>query len=277
MEMLPQGCLKRYPTNNYMNNLPPLPAVHKLPFLILFLFLASCSGTKNLAGGPRKEASESLWRQIEARQLRANWFEGTARISYDDGNQALKVSATLRMQQDSAVWVAVRKLGFEVARALVTPDSIFLIDRFNNEFHAYSLVQISSQYHLPPDLRLIQHLILGNPVFLANRPEFIQTEGPALTLQEANPIGTLQYRLQTDDFRPRSIEFRSNQGPQEMFMTLDDYNATPDKQKFSYLRLLTLNGQETGKINVELKFSEVELNVPKSLPFEIPGRYLRVP
>jgi hypothetical protein len=188
-----------------------------------------------------------------------------------------KVNATLRMQQDSAVWVAVRKLGFEVARALVTPDSVFLIDRFNNEFHTYSLAQMSGQYHLPPDLRLLQHLILGNPVFLAKRPELIQNEGAALTLQEANAIGTLQYSLQTDDFRPRRIEFRSNQGPQEMFMTLDDYNATPDKQKFSYLRLLTLNGQDTGKINVELKFSEVELNVPKSLPFEIPIRYLRVP
>ena len=61
-----------------------------------------------------------------------------------------------------------------------------------------------------------------------------------------------------------------------MIMSLDGYDDTPDKQKFSYLRLLNLNGEETGKINVELKFSEVELNVPKSLPFEIPVRYLRV-
>lgn len=260
-----------------MNNLLPLFSLHKTLGITLLLFLASCAGTKNIGGGARKEGTESLWRQIEARQLRANWFEGTAKISFDDGNQALKVNATLRMHQDSAVWVAVRKLGFEVARALVTPDSVFLIDRLNNEFHRYTLSEMSAQYHLPPDFHLLQHLILGNPVFLDRRPQSIKNEGAALTLQEANAIGTLQYSLQADDFRPRRIAFKSSQGNQEMFMTLDEYNATTDKQSFSYLRLLTLNGQETGKINVELKFSEVELNVPKSLPFEIPGRYLRVP
>jgi hypothetical protein len=73
-----------------MNNPSPLPAVLKTSFLIVLLCFASCSSTKNLANGNRKEASESLWRQIEARQVRAKWFEGTAKVSYNDGNQAIK-------------------------------------------------------------------------------------------------------------------------------------------------------------------------------------------
>jgi len=260
-----------------MNNLQPVFPILRILCLALIINLASCTGAKKLGGEIRKDSPESLWRQIDARQVRANWFEGIAKISYDDGSQAIKVNATLRMLQDSAVWVAVRKLGFEVVRALVTPDSVFVLDRINNEFHAYLLSEMSAQYHLPPDIRLLQHFILGNPVFLTKRPGSIKNDGTTLTLQEDNAIGTLQYNIQSDNFRPRRIEFKSSQGPQEMFMTLDEYNATPDKQNFSYLRLLTLNGQETGKINVELKFSEVELNVPKSLHFEVPDRYQRVP
>ncbi|MEY4135738.1 MAG: DUF4292 domain-containing protein [Saprospiraceae bacterium] len=244
--------------------------------LTAIIALASCSGTKNIGSDPRKDSAEFVWRKIDTHHFRANWFEGTAKISYDDGSQAVKASATLRMQQDSVVWIAIRKLGFEVARALLTTDSAFLIDRLNNEYRTYALADISSQYHLPANLRMIQQFLLGNAVFLSQRPEYLKNTNDTLTIQENNTYGTLHYNIPTTDYRPRQIAFKNKQGSQEMTMSLGGYDDTPDKQKFSYLRLLTLNGEETGKINVELKFSEVELNVPKSLPFEIPVRYLRV-
>lgn len=259
-----------------MNNPPLLCSAGRAIALAAIIALASCSGTKNIGNDTRKDSPEFVWRKIDTHHFRANWFEGTAKISYDDGSQSVKASATLRMQQDSAVWIAIRKLGFEVARALLTTDSAFLIDRLNNEYRTYSLADISSQYHLPANLRMIQQFLLGNAVFLSQPPEFIKNAADALTIQENSTYGTLRYNFQTTDYRPRQIAFKNNQGSQEMIMSLDGYDDTPDKQKFSYLRLLTLNGEETGKINVELKFSEVELNVPKSLPFEIPVRYLRV-
>lgn len=258
-----------------MNNPLLLKLATRALSLAALIALASCSGTKKIGNDPRKDDPEFVWRKLDAQQFRANWFEGTAKISYDDGRQSVKASATLRMQQDSALWIAVRKLGFEVARALVTPDSAFLIDRLNNEYHTYSLADMSSQYRLPANLRMIQQFLLGNPVFPSQRPEFIKSEGDAMTIQENSAYGTLHYNIHTTDYRPRQIIFKNHQGNQEMIMSLDGYDGTPDKQKFSYLRVLTLNGEETGKINMELKFSEVELNVPKSLPFEIPGRYLR--
>ena len=258
-----------------MNNPLCLQLAGRAIALAAIITMTSCSGTKKIGSDPRKDSPEFVWRKIDAQQFRANWFEGMAKISYDDGSQSVKASATLRIQKDSAVWIAIRKLGFEVARALLTPDSAFLIDRLNNEYRTYSLADMSSQYQLPANLRMIQQFLLGNPVFLSQRPDYIKNEGNTMTVQESSAYGTLHYNIQTTDYRPRQIVFKNSQGNQEMTMSLDGYDGTPDKQNFSYLRILTLNSEETGKINVELKFSEVELNVPKSLPFEIPGRYSR--
>lgn len=259
-----------------MNN----PLQHKFTAwalgVVFLLTLNSCSGIREAAGSGRRENADFVFRKIEAQQIQANWFEGKARISFDDGSQSVKANATVRMQKDSAVWVAVRKLGFEVARVLITSDSIFVVDRLNNEFGAYDLSGMAALYRLPADLRLLQNLLLGNPVFLAPQSRQLRNEGPYLTVEENNPLGRLRYRLDETHYRLETMEFEDRQGAQQVLMSLGEYNATPDKQKFSYLRNLTLESQETGTIKVELKFSEVELNVPKNLSFEVPSRYSRI-
>ncbi len=124
----------------------------------------SCSTTRSSAGPVKKDSPEYLARKLESNRLSATWFEGKARIDYNDGNQVVRVNATIRMREDSAVWVAVRKLGFEVARALITSDSVFVIDRFNNAFYAYDLQYLSQTYQLPASLPILQNILLGNPL-----------------------------------------------------------------------------------------------------------------
>ncbi len=260
-----------------MNNHPFSYFIRWAAGSALLLAVASCSGTKNIGGNAgRKEGGDFVLRKMEAQQIRANWFEAKARISFDDGSQSVKANATVRMQKDSAVWVAVRKLGFEVARVLITTDSIFVIDRLNNEFGVYELSGMAGLYRLPPDLRLLQNLLLGNPVFLSAQSRQFRNEGASLTIEETNQIGLLKYKVHEASYRIQAMEYQDNQRTQQVVMSLEEYSDTPDKQKFSYLRNLTLESQETGKIKVELKFSEVELNVPKSLSFEVPSRYSRI-
>jgi hypothetical protein len=46
--------------------------------------------------------------------------------------------------------------------------------------------------------------------------------------------------------------------------------------KFSYFRALQFISPETGTISLDLKFSKVDLNTPKSLTFDIPSHYTKV-
>ena len=242
---------------------------------LLAVLSFSCSAARKAGNTGTADASTLLLRKLEARQLHATWFEAKARIDYDDGDMAVKASATIRMQKDSAVWVAVRKLGFEVARVLITPDSLFYIDRFHNEFGAYGLDYLSREYHAPSNLTALQNLLLGNLVYFNPAARTLKPEAGQLWIEENNGAQLIRHRVNEAEFQLESIEYRDLPAGRAMAMTLEEYGPISGKHNFSYLRQLTMDSQETGAIKVELKFSEVELDVPKSLSFEIPERYSR--
>jgi hypothetical protein len=70
------------------------------------------------------------------------------------------------------------------------------------------------------------------------------------------------------------IEDRSENRNVEL--TLADYKQLEDEQNFSYFRSLTFQSEELGKVEIDIEFSKVELNVPKTIKFEIPDRYTRI-
>jgi hypothetical protein len=59
----------------------------------------------------------------------------------------------------------------------------------------------------------------------------------------------------------------------QLNLDFEEYNQTPDKQDFSYLRKLSFNSQETGKVEVGIQFSQVTLNVPTTMPFDVPAKF----
>lgn len=71
----------------------------------------------------------------------------------------LSVSGRATMVRDSLVDISMRVFGFEVASARVTPDSVFLVDKY----HKYYFAEPLSQFLGGRDLSLgdIQNMLLG--------------------------------------------------------------------------------------------------------------------
>jgi len=237
---------------------------------------SSCSTMRNGSAALRKDSPEYLINRLQDHQTEATWFEAKARVDYDDGQQTLRGNATIRMRKDSAVWIALRKLGFEVARVLITPDSAFVMDRFNNAFSAYRLEELAGKYRLPARLDLLQDIVLGNPLLLPADNRRVETVPGGFWLEEGSSGRMVRHRLREENYLPEAIEYSDLQAAIQVKLTLGEYAALGRKDNFSYLRTLTLEDQQSEKINLEIKFSEVVLNVPKEMPFEIPERYLRV-
>src|SRR3954471_18519968 len=67
---------------------------------------------------------------IKAQQLNFNTFSAKASTSLNIDGNSNDVTLNIRIQRDRKIWVSVTAiLGIEVARALITPDSILLINK----------------------------------------------------------------------------------------------------------------------------------------------------
>ena len=106
--------------------------------------------------------AEDYLQDIVESQLQADWLDASAKLSYDDGSMAVGATATIKMQKDEVIWMSVKKFGFEIARAMITPDSLFILDRFNKEYAAEPIAYIAEKYNLPGDITTLQQILLGN-------------------------------------------------------------------------------------------------------------------
>lgn len=257
------------------------------PVYMLLLFFIAWVGAAGLTGCSssrktteaktvRDRSPEFLMRQLIAQQIDADWIDARAKVDYDDGSLSIGATADIRLRKDSVLWVAVKKLGFEVGRALITPDSIYVLDRLNNEAVVKDIGYIANKYNIPADFQVLQSLILGNPLFFMTRGFSVETVDQLYHLYgEKNGMNS-HYWLGNEGFRLERMHFEDERNRRSILMQFDGYEQEAKDKNFSYLRNLEVDSKETGKVAIGLRFSQVEFNVPKNIRFEIPERYTRV-
>ncbi|TXB63291.1 DUF4292 domain-containing protein [Phaeodactylibacter luteus] len=247
-----------------------------LPLVLSGLLLAGsgCNSAKAARSTSKKEMSAAtLLGQLAKNRVSPEWFESRLKINYAGEDMSVSASATLRMRKDSLVWLSVKKFGFEVARAQITQDSVFVIDRINSEYTAAPLDYLASSYGLPASLQQLQDFLLGNPVFFATKGLTAEPLGPTYRLSGGHEGLDTEYLIGADDFLLKKITLSDTRNKQEMSALLSEYGPVEGAGNFSYLRNLTLSSPYSGTAEVALQFSNPVLNVPTQTQFSIPPRY----
>lgn len=250
-----------------------------LRYLLLALLATAvwtgCDSTRKLGKNTKVRSADELIRQLTQNQLNAEWLDARARIAYADEDMSVRGSAIIRWQRDSLLWMSVRKLGFEVARVQITPDSVYVIDRINNEYGKYGLDYIQSAYNLPANFHMLQTIILGDAWFPSSAQPELEATPEAYYLTDRSPTLELKYQIHSATFRLLQMAVNEPISNRSVNLELGEYQEV-NQQLFSYLRNLTINSPESGAITMNVQFSDVTLNVPKPTRFDIPERYTRM-
>jgi len=251
--------------------------LRNVPTLILLfaLIFTSCKGSRKTSDSSDEMDAKAVQLKLIQNQVRADWFNASARLSANGGGFSQSASANIKMKRDSLIWMSVKKLGFEVARAQITTDSVFLIDRFNRQFMANDLSFLSETYNLPANLQTLQAVILGNPVFFTTNNLELRENEENYELSNTG-VKKGRYLLTKTAFALQEMELSDTENDQNLKINFKDYRAIDTEHFFSYLRLLFLDSPDLGEMEVELNYQKVEIDKPASIRFEIPKSYTRI-
>ena len=87
----------------------------------------------------------------------------SAELSTGGNNTFFKT--TLRIRKDSAIWMSISPaLGIEVARVLITKDSVFFMNRINETYFAGDFSYFSNLLNTEVDYELLEALLVGNAI-----------------------------------------------------------------------------------------------------------------
>lgn len=132
--------------------------------LFLFMIIGGC-GLGRETVKQETEAADAL--PLPAFKVVETDFKDisyNAGILLDAGGSENSVNATFRITKDSIMWISARKMGFEIGRLMLTEDSVWLLDRINNQYFAGDYLFFQNQFGIDVDYNLVQALFLGDPL-----------------------------------------------------------------------------------------------------------------
>jgi len=239
-------------------------------------FFTSCKNTKRVSGsnGTPKELSKSS--AIEGFQdhvVDFQTFEGKAKMKFEDDEKNLSFKATIRIQKDEKIWVSAGMLGFEGVRALITPDSVKVINRLEKTYYAEPIEYISEITSLPVDFMGLQNAIIGNWLFFdESQAKFEEKEGIVELYSEEDDIVNILWLDNASLLLERQTVL-DQVNNRNMEVSYHDYREIKSFA-FPYESNIHVSGQEEAWIDME--YSSVVLNSNPSFSFNVSDKYERV-
>jgi len=241
-------------------------------FVLFFLtiLISSCGSTRIEGVKVKRKSARFLLNEMEKTLPDYTTFSGRARIKYADRKNKTSFTANIRLEKDKRIWISISPMmNIEVGRALITPDSIKIIDRINKEYTARSFDFIENYVDYPVDFTTLQELIIGTLVpEVANDRSDIRDNAHLLRKENR----TMENFLWIDPFRYyiKKMEIYDVKRRQKMTVQLNDYTAKADGF-FSEERYIVLKAPESAEINID--YSRVSFNKDLEFPFTVSSQY----
>lgn len=260
--------------------------------IISILILAnSCGSVRHTIKEPLKEeGAEYLFSNLKSNELKYNFFSAKFSASFYQQRNETSFSGQIRIQKDSLIWISISPvLGIEMARLLITNDSVKYMNRIDNNYFISDFNYINSLINSTLDFDMLQAFLTGNDFSFYENSYF----RPGIDNQE--------YKLITTNRRKLKKYVRNNQ---EINIPIQNIWLSPETFKISrvLIRELQQGGRKLeGKYDYELEgnqlvphklsfdletsehknqinveYSKVSITESLSFPFRIPDKYSRV-
>jgi len=263
--------------------------------LTIVVFMVSCRSERGLIKAPVKEVEpEYLTSKLEKHQLKFDSFKAKFSIRYTKGSDKSNFKGNIRVKKDSMIWVSIAPvLGIEMARIIITPDSVKFIDRHNKSYFKADYDYVNRYLNSAMGFEMLQAFLIGNDFSSYEDPGWeVKIDGGLYRLSTVNRRKQIKYVskgeasviplqktwLDPDNFKIKKVSVKevSSSRSRELIATYNDFYQI--SQQLFPLHV-EYNLEANNDINVILDYSRVSLDENLKYPFNISSKYkkLRIP
>lgn len=255
----------------------------------LILMISSCTTVRSLYKAPLKEQGATyLIDKLKDSELEYDFFNAKFNLNFTKNKKKTSFKGQVRIKKDSMIWVSFSPLlGIEMARMLITTDSVKFINRMNKTYFKGDYKHLNEFLDTNLDFDILQALIMGNDLRHYENGKFRAS------------IDKHQYKLSTAA-RHKLKKFVKSQdeSPQvyiqniwldpETFkisqVSLKEIKKEHKKLQANYEEFLEINEQlfpknvyfdlqAESKILIKLAYSKITVNNALNFPFRVPKKY----
>ncbi len=250
-----------------MNQLWPLAIM----IFLLSMIIVGCHTSKETMVDVTPRPLNEVLEGLKSRHIDYDFFSARAKIKFNGIESKVGGRSRIIMAKDSMIWINFKKLSVEGARALITPDSCKILYRLDDIYEKGATQDFLDHFKIFRPFGEIQELLIGN--FPIPEKQSVTSFGSRqfhhIIFQD--DMDSYEY-LVKEDFNIYRIIIRDTFGRQ-ISGTFTDYNA----DNFATKKDFDIDVPDEGRSSISLKLSDIELNIPKEVRFEVPDHYTHIP
>lgn len=250
---------------------------------------ASCKTVRRIYKAPLKEEGANyLFDQLKDSELQYDYFNAKFNLNFTKDKKKTSFKGQVRIKKDSLIWVSFSPLlGIEMARMLITTDSVKFINRMNKTFFRGDYEYLNDFLDTNLDFDLLQALIMGNDLRHYENGKFrasIDKHQYKLSTaarhklkrfvksQEEQPNVYIQnIWLDPESFKISQVSLKEIKKQHKKLQANYEEFMEIDAQLFPKNVYFDLQAEH--KILVKLSYSKITVNDALNFPFRVPKKY----
>lgn len=260
--------------------------------IILTLILFSCKTTRTIIKEPIKEyGADYLFEQLKNNELKFDFFSAKFSIDYINDKNKTSFKGHIRIKKDSLIWISFSPaLGIEVARLMITNDSVKFINRINDTYFIGDYDFVNDFLETNIDFDIIQSFITGNDFTYYENGKFrasIDSKEYRLSTaarsklkkyvkeSEENPKVFIQtIWLNPESFKISQVHIKEIKKENIKLVAIYDDFVFIDEQLFP--SNINFHVIAENNIKVAVDYSKIVINKPLRFQFKIPRKFTQI-
>ena len=251
-----------------------------LRLALLFLVLASAGCSKKITSPVASHPTSNIIPNdsLSIEGIEFEYLHGKGRMVFKDGNKENEVKANIRVRKDSVIWMNFTVIGVQGGRALITRDSITILNNVKNEYFVFDYKDLSQKFNFEINYDVIQSAMLGNLLLQRSPQDTVERKtGSYLLNQQSGTVDVLNY-ISATTMKIQKVELRENNTHNSLVINYANFQPL-DTKLFPYDGTISLFYKApAGLLNTTIIFEYNKVEVgDKQLrfPFNIPKKYDR--
>lgn len=248
-----------------------------ITFLVIVLTLLSCKSAKVSDKSIESLSARSVIKKNQSARFSGNSVKATMQIKYRGEGDYPNINASLRMVKDSILWLNFSKLGFPVAKLMITPSEVKFYEKVGKTAFDGDFQLITAWLGTDFDFEKVQNLFLGEALLDLESQKYhvsIKDQQYELHPKKRNPIFDITYRIDPDHFKVVFEKINHLGKNQNLTILYKDFHKISESL-FPKRFLITATTLKMKTI-IDVSFKNVQFNVPLKFPFEIPAGYRNI-
>ena len=238
--------------------------------MIIGLGISSCGLLKeNTSETENPTNKNNIITKVNESNVLPNWLSLNTKINIEKEGQNTVVKANIRVKKDSIIWISLKApLGIEVLRTMISPDSIFFMNRMDKTYFIKPISHLKEVVKTSINFFQLQEILFSSPSIIDRELKLsLNKEGKHILSSEK-----ATYTI-SKIFRIEEMSV-SNQDNHQLTINFNNHNYFDEVRSY-YPKNLNIEVTSSENFAATIDFSKIVFNKKSSLSFKIPPSYVK--